>query len=183
MSTLYVDTLQPNLNSQVEIPQLKLPTGTVVQTVSTTYTGRVSSTSATPVDVSGFSAVITPRSSSNKILVSVSVAFGFNVDAYPYVLLKRNGTSIGTGVSASGSRINTFLSGTATNQDTMNYRIHQFARDHLDSPNTTSAVTYQIALASPYAGIVGYINQQHSQPDAVYVQFPASSITLMEIAQ
>lgn len=31
MSTLYVDNLQPNLGSQVEIPDLKMPSGSVVR--------------------------------------------------------------------------------------------------------------------------------------------------------
>lgn len=162
-----------------------LPSGTggkVLQVVSTTYTGTVSTTSATPSDVSGFSAVITPTSATSKILVSVSVAFGFGSDAYPYVLLKRNGTSIGSGTSASGNRINTFISAPATSISTMVYRMHQFSRDHLDSPGTTSQLTYQIAFASPYSSHAGYINRQEQSVDYVYIQYPASSITVMEIA-
>ena len=155
--------------------------GGVLQTVSTTYTGLFSSSSATPADVTGFSASITPTSSSSKILITVSVVFGFQQDAYPYVLLKRNGTSIGTGVNASGVQINTFMSGAATNIGSMIYRVHQFSRQHLDSPATTSALTYQIAFASPYL-YAGYINRQDNQGQATFVQYPASSITVQEIA-
>ena len=157
--------------------------GKVLQVVSTNYTAAASSTSATPADVSGFAATITPSSASSTILVMVSVAFGFAADSYPYVLLKRNGTSIGVGTQASGSQINTFLSATATNIGTMPWRIHQFSKDYEDSPSSTSALTYQIALASPYAGLAGYINRQGSTSDTVYKQFPTSSITLMEIGR
>jgi hypothetical protein len=157
--------------------------GHVVQTKHTTYTGQFSTTSATPADVTGFSASITPKFATSLILINVSVAFGFNIDAYPYVLLLRNGNSIGTGASATGSRINTFLSGAATSINSMPYRIHQFARSHEDYPNTTSALTYQIQMASPYLSLASYINRQHASENAAYIQFPASSITLMEIAQ
>jgi hypothetical protein len=160
------------------------PVGTVLQVVSTNYTGTVSSTSATPVNVSGFSANITPKFNTSKILVLVSVAFGFANDAYPYVLLTRNGTSIGTGASATGAQINTFLSGTGTTVPASTpFRFHQAAKNFLDSPNTTSALTYQIQFASPYASIAGYINRQGPSDNTVYIQYPSSSITLMEIAQ
>jgi hypothetical protein len=164
------------------ISAASLPAGSILQVVSTDYTGLASSTSATPADVSGFSATITPSSASNRILVFVSVAFGFNNDAYPYVLLRRNGTSISVGTSATGSRLNVFLSGTGTNDSGSTiYRFHQASKSFLDSPSSTSALTYQIQLSSPYAGIIGYINRIHDGADASYVQYPTSSITLMEV--
>lgn len=156
--------------------------GKILQVVNTDYTGLASSTSATPADVSGFSATITPSSTSSKVLVFVSVAFGFSNDAYPYVLLKRNGTSISTGTSATGSRINVFLSGTGTSSGNTIYRYHQPSKSYLDSPSSTSALTYQIQLASPYNGYIGYINRIYAGNDASYVQYPTSSITLMEVA-
>jgi hypothetical protein len=159
-----------------------LPTGSVLQVVSTDYTGTASSTSATPADVSGFAATITPSSASNKILVFVSVAFGFANDAYPYVLLKRNGTSISVGATASGSQINVFLSGAGTaDAGSTVYRFHQASKSYLDSPSSTSALTYQIQLASPYISSTGYINRVSDSGNASYVQFPTSSITVMEI--
>lgn len=160
----------------------QMPTGSVLQVVSTDYTGLASSTSATPADVSGFAATITPSSASNKILIFVSVAFGFNNDAYPYVLLKRNGTSISVGTSATGSRLNVFLSGAGTNDvGSTVHRFHQASKSYLDSPSSTSALTYQIQFSSPYAGIIAYINRVNETADASYTQYPTSSITLMEI--
>lgn len=159
-----------------------MPTGSVLQVVSTDYTGLASSTSATPADVSGFAATITPSSASNKVLVFVSVAFGFSNDSYPYVLLKRNGTSISVGTSATGSRLNVFLSGTGTNSaGSTTYRFHQASKSFLDSPSSTSALTYQIQFSSPYSGYIAYINRVSDGADSSYVQYPTSSITLMEI--
>ena len=170
------------LTSASSVAASQLPAGSVLQVVSTDYTGTASSTSATPADVSGFSATITPSSASNKVLVFVSVAFGFDSDAYPYVLLKRNGTSISVGATATGSQINVFLSGTGTaSAGITTYRFHQASKSYLDSPSSTSALTYQIQLASPYFGYTGYINRVSSAANAVYIQYPTSSITLMEI--
>jgi hypothetical protein len=179
MSTIKTNAIQtvagkPILNS----------TGSILQVVSTDYSSTVSSTSGTPADVAGFSATITPSSTSNKVLVYVSVRFGSANDAYPYILLKRNGTSIGAGTQASGSRINTFLSFTQTalGAGTAPFRGEQPSRMYLDSPASTSALTYQIALASPYSGFAGYINRQDATTDAVYIQYQVSNITVMEIS-
>lgn len=158
--------------------------GKVLQVVSVDYATAFSSTSSTPVDVSGFAASITPTSATSKILVFVTVYFGFANDTYPYILLLRNGVSIGTGNSATGVRINTFLTGTGTNTSTTVYRMDAAAKSFLDSPATTSALTYKIQFANPYQVVsnVAYLNRQHATDDAVFVQRPTSSITLMEIA-
>jgi hypothetical protein len=93
-------------------------------------------------------------------------------------LLYRNGTSISTGTSATGSRINIFLGGFGTAAAGA-YRIMQPSKTILDSPGTTSAVTYQVYAGSG-AG-TGYINRQGDQGNVGYIQYPTSTITLMEI--
>jgi hypothetical protein len=174
MSTLKVNAIQNTSGTNI--------LGTILQVVTTNFTSTASSTSGTPTDVSGFSATITPSSSSNRVLVYVSCMMGSADDAYPYILLKRNGTTIGSGSGATGNQNNTFLSYTATALGgPNNYRSNQLNKIFVDSPSSTSAVTYQISLASPYAGFTGYINRQNSQDNGVYVQFPGSNITLMEI--
>jgi len=160
------------------------PVGAVLQVVSTTKTDTFSTSSTSPVDVTGFSATITPISATSKILVSVSVAFGGDDDIYPYVLLLRNGTSIGRGTSATGNQINVFMGGYFTAIASMQYGLHQFCNNFLDSPATTDALTYKIQLANPYQAVspTAFINRQDSTANTVFIQFPTSSITLMEIA-
>lgn len=159
------------------------PTGAVLQVVSTDYTSLFSTTSSTPVDITGFSATITPTSSSSKILVMVSVFFGGAYDIYPYVLLKRNGTSISTGTTGTGNQKNVFLGGYFTAISSMVYGGHQMSKNYLDSPSSTSALTYQMQLAHPYQiSSTAYINRQEAQMDTTFTQYPTSSITLMEIA-
>jgi hypothetical protein len=154
----------------------------VLQTVSTQYTGTYSNNVSTPQDVSGFSAVITPSSVNSKILVMVTCFAGGDNDTYGYIVLKRNGTRIGDGASPTG--VTGTFGGTYMTAlgGTVQYTTRNISNNFLDSPNTTSAITYQVALASPYAGST-YINRQATQVSgASYTQQTGSTITLMEIA-
>ena len=74
MSTLYVDNLQPNLGSQVAIPNLKPLAGSVVGAGSVTWEGELVITSSTPVL---FGNVLTYNlvNPSNKLVVT-GVAYG-----------------------------------------------------------------------------------------------------------
>ena len=153
--------------------------GKVLQVVHTTYQSQAVTTSATPADISGFSATITPSSASNKVLVLVSVSMGGAGNAYGYFLLLRGSTSLIVGNGAGGSQVNTFISsgyidGAAAMRGGSN--------SYLDSPNTTSATTYKIQFASANSSNAFYINRQDQSADGAYTQFPVSSITLLEIA-
>ena len=115
---------------------------------------------------------------SNKVLVLVSVQMGGVGNAYGYFLLLRGSTSLIVGNGAGGSQVNTFISsgyidGVAAMRGGSN--------SYLDSPNTTSATTYKIQFASGNSNAF-YINRQSSTDNGAYIQFPVSSITLIEIA-
>jgi hypothetical protein len=155
--------------------------GKVLQVVNTNFTDRVSSTSATPADVSGFSATITPSLTSSKILVMVTVFFGGSNSSYAYTLCQRQisggaTTSIGLGTGASGSQTNIFV---GRRMDVIQ-DYGESSKNFLDTPNTTSAITYQMQLAKPY-GTTVYINRQDNAADSAYISFPSSTITLLEI--
>ena len=116
MSTLRVDNLNARTGTTISVPsgtRLYAP-GSVVQVQQTDFLSTWSASSATPVDVTGMSVSITPISTSSKILVSVAINIGGPDDNYIYVLLLRNGVSIGTGNTATSTRINTFLTATQT---------------------------------------------------------------------
>jgi hypothetical protein len=142
----------------------------------------------TVTDVTDFSVKITPKYSSSKILVYVSIAFGFNANSFPYVLLTRKigagtATVIGSGNQASGSRKNVFLAGTGTATLYTDVRYHQASKEIVDAPATTSEITYQIQLATGAGGGagVGHINRQGASVDDDYIQFPTSCIRVLEI--
>jgi hypothetical protein len=148
------------------------PVGSVLQVVNTIKTNSFSTTSTTFTDVTGLSVSITPSSSSSTILVIASVT-GIGTDvtnagATGFILV-RNSTAIaqGTGgtVNFTGHLSNRNLGGTA---HTLNS-----ALSYLDSPSTTSSVTYKIQGRAE-AGTL-YINRD---PDN---QVSVSTITVMEI--
>jgi len=156
-----------------------------VQVKQTVKNDLFTTTSSVPVDITGFSASITPTSSSNKILVMVNVLIGGSRDTYPYILLLRNGTSVGTGTGATGNQINTFGGAYLTNAVTATYMANYVSVNWLDSPSTTSSVTYKLQVASPYNGGYGtgiYINRQEDNSNVSPIQYGQSSITLMEIS-
>jgi hypothetical protein len=119
-----------------------IPTGSVLQVVNTVYGTPTSTTSNTLVDT-GLQAIITPSSSSNKILVIYTVpvvkATGDN----------SNGVSLG--VTRNGSIVgNTFwLSYGAWTGSSANNRAG-YSATLLDSPSSTSALTYKLRFCETY---------------------------------
>jgi len=158
--------------------------GKVLQVVSATKTDVFSASPAslpTTVDVTGLSVNITPSSTSNKVLVFYNVYTSTQVSTTlgTTVILDRSGTSIAIGDAASNrTRATTWavvLQGTdggAVGIHTMNY---------LDSPASTSALTYKIKLAG-FSGNTIYVNRVGRDNDqAAYDPRFVSTITAMEI--
>jgi len=95
-TALTIDTSQNatfagTLTATGKLASSSMPTGSVLQVVSTTKTDTFSTTSTTFTDVTGLSVTITPTSSSNQILVLVGIT-GIGTDvatagATGYVLL------------------------------------------------------------------------------------------------
>ena len=144
------------------------PAGSVLQVVSVTKTDSFSSSSGSFVDVTGLSVAITPSSTSSKILVMATVAVG-NAINNAQINLVRNGTNISqsTGGTANDTVAMDFPS---------SYKLITYPIMYLDSPATTSAVTYKIQFNPNSA--TAYINVRGT--DSYFGA--TSSITLMEIA-
>lgn len=149
--------------------------GKVLQVVSTTKTDTFSTTSGTFVDVTGLSVNITPAVATSKILVIASFMRGVSGDAFTWFNLVRDSTSIAIG-DAAGSRKRTsdsLYAGSGA-QHMLRGNI-----THVDSPNTTSQVTYKVQTATE-AGTV-YVNRTGSDSDAAAQPRMVSSITAIEI--
>ena len=150
--------------------------GNVLQVVSATKTDTASGTNTSLVDVPGLAASITPTSASSKILVIANITGGGNANAsHLRLALVRNSTQIAMG-DAAGSRIR--LSGWIFNSDI--YEIGSSVTTHLDSPNTTSAVTYKVQASCESQSY--YINRSSGDADNTISGRTVSSITVMEIA-
>ena len=162
------------------LAKARLPAGSVLQVLST-FKGDVWSTSSTtPVDISGLSVTITPSSASSKIFVLATGSAGVNASVSGSILMKRNGSYIAWGDALGGynqTSSPSFYGGSADGNNN-----EGFAISYLDSPNTTSAVTYNLAGVMYQSGslvVNGLGSNIINQP---YSQKTASSITVMEIA-
>ena len=152
--------------------------GNVIQVVSTTKTDTFSTSSLSAVDITGLTASITPNSTSNKILVLATVTVGsLDGTVGAFVFLSRGGTLINIG-DASGSRSRVTSEGLGTNTAD----VESLSVNYLDSPATTSSVTYAIQAASNVSGQTIYINRSRSDTDNSGYARATSTITLMEVA-
>ena len=131
-----------------------LSTGSVLQVKSTTKTDIASFSSSSTsefVDLSGLSVSITPISTSNKILVMFTVNVAQSTTATVHVRLARDSTAIYIGDQGGTSSIRSSV--LVRNGGTpYAYEIPNLSGTHLDSPNTTSAVTYKVQYASRNSG-------------------------------
>ena len=155
MSTLRVDNLQGQTAGTNRY---------VVQVVNSSSSTDTSVTANTYTDI-GLSASITPSSTNNKILILVHVTTmaKFGGDTSLSAQLLRDSTSVivfeglagdsgGTGSNASGGTGTTFL----------------------DSPATTSSLTYKVQIKNNVGAGTVRVHQSNAS---------TSTITLMEIAQ
>lgn len=152
-------------------------TGSILQVVSTTKTDTfTTTTTGSYVDITGMSVSITPTSASSKILVIFSGnAAGTTGSSGWLAQLVRNSTAICVGTSVS----NRAASSTGGATPDSNWSLPT-SINYLDSPATTSAVTYKIQ------GRVGagtfYFNRSQTDSDSSGYIRAASTITVMEIA-
>ena len=158
----------------------RLPAGSVLQVVSTTKTDTQASTSAAFIDITGLSASITPSSASNKVLVlwSVNGSQAVAVSAV-YLKLLRNSTDIAIGTGSMGSRI-PCSSGIASSAASI--LASPASGNFLDSPASTSSVTYKLQIAATAGSALAYVNRTDGDADGASYGRGASTITVMEIA-
>lgn len=153
----------------------------VLQVVSTTKTNTFSSSSAADVAITGLSATITPTSSTSKILVLASFGFGIDETYNLRFSLYRNASLISGyigDVRGSNLRSTIFYRGLQGGQSSYN----AFAlgnMNYLDSPATTSALTYQVYGSGNGTWYINRPFNDYNNSDGGTV---ASTITVMEIA-
>jgi hypothetical protein len=157
-------------------------TGSILQVVSTTVTAKVTTTvssTSTFYAISGLAATITPTSSTSKIYAMVQLV-GSGTGGYNIVCafqLCRAGSPVGQGDAASGFRQASVGNTRASLDGNSDYSI---GWNYLDSPATTSAVTYQIAGTCESGNLV--LNTTANDSTGIYSSRSASSITLFEVA-
>lgn len=137
--------------------------GKILQVKQTEFTGTPQfSASNNWQTISGFYVNITPSSASSKILVTANIGYGGNAPQST-IRLTRNGT-------------NTHADGWILAGYTNSFSAEIVSGSHLDSPNTTSQVTYQLLIRT-HATNWSFINRDEGNT------YPSTSstITVMEI--
>ena len=153
--------------------------GKVLQVVSMVKTDTASTTSSTFV-TTGIEVSITPSSTSSKVLVFANpVVSGDTGSATVGVQLNRDSTVIIQG-DADGSRTR-FSSGNIY-ADNGGYQGNNLPVIYLDSPSSTSALTYKIMYFSSNGSSSAYVNRPRNDVDNIHYGRAASTITVMEIA-
>jgi hypothetical protein len=167
--------------------------GKVLQVVSTTKTDSFSANAgggsggAGFVDVTGLSVNITPTSSSNKIYVTADVSVasesGSDFSTSASIRLLRDSTPIFVGTDATSLRTNTGRYFANPTSDSRNSAL--LVASGLDSPNTSSQVTFKIQVTNGYniSGRTVFVNRNPNSADNYSTFRMASTITAMEIAQ
>jgi hypothetical protein len=156
--------------------------GSILQVVQASKTNTTSTLNQDSFTDLGLSASITPTSTSNKVLVLVSIGRVCcsisSLRLCPFRIL-RDATAIGTGVvDGVKLRSNFVISDSPDN----NYG-QGGAYQYLDSPSTTSATTYKIQWTGQ-AGETWYLHRSSSNTDntdTIHTR-SASHIILVEVA-
>ncbi len=167
MSTLSVDTIQGKTTAgTVQIPNH------IIQTQQTIFstTESISSTSFTNSSVT---VNITPSASSSKIRVTINGFFGMNFwHASPYLRLNRDSTTISNNEIAIWPRVQ--YDSTRDSESCV-----PCVMDILDSPSTTSQITYTLQFRTSGSSYPVLLNRRNASTDAM-AQF---TITVQEVAQ
>ena len=147
--------------------------GKILQVVSQNLTTQMSTASTSYVD-SGLTASITPSATSSKILILINIGVSIDGDHNGYLKLLRDSTEINSGSGGD----NNSLFGVNGNSTASRYAPMMEACNFLDSPSTTSAITYKVQVRSHNGGFTMYINRRSNDTNFGV----ASNITLVEVA-
>ena len=169
-----------------KVAQLEARTsGKILQVVSTTKSDVWSESVAnlgTSSLVTGLTATITPSSTSSNVLVFVTLHMHLNQWAWPFVFLMRDTTHIGGGTASGSMPSITFGDFSGAGAGASYGGVGNLTGHYLDSPSSTSALTYGIKFYNPY-GLTATLalNECYYYTSANNGRF-SSMITVMEVA-
>lgn len=163
------------------VPRDGLPSGSsggIVQVKSVTKTdGDFNTNSTSYTDITGLSVSITPTRSDSKILIFANLHGVGDSSTQAYFRFMRDSTAICVG-DAAGSRVQATLGSMYTDQSN---DTNSCSQQFLDSPSTTSSVTYKIQCRTQGSGSI-YINRSVTDQNAATSGRFTSSLTVMEVS-
>ena len=164
------------------------PAGHILQVLSTVKTDTQSyhnnTSNVSWQDITGLSRAITPASTSNKILINFNISYGSNTYAGFFKIQRKIGSGSYadlTGVMGNAEGNRSRMTAGAVGGTAENEELSTGSMMYLDSPNTTSEVTYKMLYTSRHNDYM-YINRTHAHTNADYAGLAASTITCMEVA-
>ena len=167
------------------VPRDGLPSGSsggIIQVRSTTKTDTFAmpSNDTSFHTVTGLSVTITPTRSDSKILVMYDMSWSA-IDGHCSCRLMRDSTPIKVG-DASGNKAQVTGQIHYTSGD--QYDLENVSGTHMDSPATTSAVTYSMQVGTPYSASYDCTVNYHSEDgaDLAWSGRGASTISVMEVS-
>ena len=171
-------------SSGQSIPKAALPTGSVLQVVSTTKTDTFSTTSSSYVDITGLSVTLTPTSSTSKLLIVGHVCLGTKYDVGGAIRIDVNGTAVGSAASASARTLGHSgfgywnIDGNIANYSVIPAPLHFL---HQLSSSASQTVKLQI-INGDTSGVTIFVNRSSEDNDAEWMPRYVSTLTVMEIA-
>ena len=170
------------------VPRDGLPSGSaggIIQIRQTLKTDSFNTNSQNLVDITGMSVSITPKFSTSKILVQVNLNFSGDNNMYGQVRLVRDpgDQTVGGSTAVSGNQRNGTFGVNTPNGANGQYKMYSAECQILDSPATTSTLTYKLQVASTNTGgNYFYLNRPSNNDNQQYIIGGSSTITVMEVS-
>ena len=159
-----------------------MPAGGIIQVVQGIKTDTFSTATnlQTKAAITGLTVNITPTSSSNKILVIMHLGVvGASADTTVGGIIVRDSTAIGIADAAGSRTRNTFGCGIpATGAD---WRSHNVSHTILDSPATTSQITYSVHIGGNGTATITIGYDERNADLAGDTSLGSCSITAIEV--
>lgn len=150
-------------------------TGNVIQVQQTVKSDNFTASPNSFTDITGLSVSITPKYVTSKILILFDISVGGVLGYYIMFNLLRDSTNIyQPTTSKTYMATKVFYVGNGGTDNPLGNTTGVF----LDSPNTTSSITYKVQGRNSTSGNAFYINRRGSDDTAL-----SSSITAMEVQQ
>ena len=153
--------------------------GKVGQVVQTHFTTQSQMSSSSFAAISGCTVDITPSATSSKVFVMISLCSGVNGASYGFFKLYRDSTVIGSG-SDSSNRIGCNFSISQNDGDNTSDGVKQVNYQYLDSPSSTSALTYTVQASTFNNSTITY-NKTPDNSDNGRTAQGSSTITVLEV--
>ena len=156
--------------------------GGIIQVQSTTKTDawNMPANNTSFHTVTGLSVTITPKFDTSKILVMYDMNWSA-INGHCSCRLMRDSTPIKVGDASSNK---TQVTGQIHHTTNEQYDLHTISGTHMDTPATTSSVTYKMQVGTPYSSSyelkVNYHEEDSS--DQSWAGRAASTITVMEVS-